>query len=183
MLFAGTTRCTGCNTKYPSKLELVLWWVFIINCNVVTPLHCRPQPTVPNKAGLSKCLQEQSVNLVGNVPPDLRTDEALVWFSRSPKSKAKKPVRQARCSQSNLYPLNSFIFSSCFVGASFSSSRSSRRVSPGQAADPDRSAPSNPVCGAVWMSSARAGPEPFPPETQDRQVKSVDQPHHTAELI
>lgn len=95
MLFAGTTRCTGCNTKYPSKLELVLWWVFIINCNVVTPLHCRPQPTVPNKAGLSKCLQEQSVKLVGNVPPDLRTDEALVWFPRSPKSEAKKPVRQA----------------------------------------------------------------------------------------
>lgn len=83
---------------------------------------------------------------------------------------AERVLRQVVVQKVNLITSVSALFhlisSSCCVGAFSSSSESSRRVSPGQAAGPGRPSPSSPVCGAAWMSSAHGEPAPSPPVTQ-----------------
>lgn len=83
---------------------------------------------------------------------------------------AERVLRQVVVQKVNLITSVSALFhlisSSCCVGAFSSSSESSRRVSPGQAAGPGRPSPSSPACGAAWMSSAHGEPAPSPPVTQ-----------------
>lgn len=86
---------------------------------------------------------------------------------------AEKVLRQVVVQKVNSIPGIAAFFhlisSFCCVGASSSSSESSRRVSPGRAAGPGHPAPSSPACGAVWTSSAHGQSAPSPPENTEAQ--------------
>lgn len=141
-------------------------WVFITYCTAAVPQLSsfneeRWGTRMPKEAALSKCLKDQGFGWKHSSWSE-RTDRFSLWFHLF-----KSVTDMTAGSESSLYSL--LISSSCCVGAFSSSLRSSRKVSPGRAANPDRPVPNSPARDVAWMSSAHEGLAPSPPETQRKR--------------